>query len=141
MDLLKRILIKVCSLPAYQWGVRKIGMRMWLKAQKAPEVQERMKAVRAAAPHSQERFYAHLDYMLACGNEIGKSKWVKYDQPPIALAQMVGVQARLHKVEKGNATASEIEEFRHLAGEILRNWQPHYPPDLRQRIGAALKLV
>jgi len=43
---------------------------MWLKAQEAPEVQERIKAVEAAAPRTLERFYAHLDYFMAVGSEL-----------------------------------------------------------------------
>jgi len=46
----KRILIKICSTRPYQWVMRKIFMRMCRRAAKAPEVQERIKALQAAAP-------------------------------------------------------------------------------------------
>jgi len=45
MDMRKRILTKICSSPPYQWVVRKIGIAMLRRAAKAPEVQERIKAL------------------------------------------------------------------------------------------------
>ena len=56
----KRVLIKICSTRPYRWIVGKIGIAMMRRAQKAPEVQERSKALRAAAPGA-ERFYAHFE--------------------------------------------------------------------------------
>ena len=135
----KRILIKLASSRPCQWVARKIAIRVWRKAQKAPEVQERLKAFMAAT--ADEQFYAHLEYCLDSGNELAKSKWVKFDAWPTEVAQMVRIQARLAKVENGHATASEIEEFRRLAGEVLRNWNPQYPPERKQRIEAALASV
>ena len=62
----KRILIKICSTRPYHWVVRKIVWRMVRRAQKAPEVQERMKALSAIPPNNtQEYFYAHLECNLA----------------------------------------------------------------------------
>ena len=66
----KRILIKICSLPPYKWVMGKIVMRLMRRAQKAPEVQERIKALMAAAP--EEHFYAYFQYMTAVGSELAK---------------------------------------------------------------------
>jgi len=43
------------------------------------------------------------------------------------------------KLENGKATASEIEEFRRLAEQVMRN--PQCPPEQKQRIEAALASV
>ena len=45
----------------------------------------------------------------------------------------------LPKLENANATASDIEEFRRLAEEVLRD--PQCPLEYKQRIEAALKKV
>ena len=66
----KRILIKLASTRPCRWIVRKISMAIMRKAAKAPDVQERIKALQAAAP--EERFYAHFECLVAMGNEAGK---------------------------------------------------------------------
>jgi len=109
--------------------------------QKAPEVQERIKAIRAAAPHTQEQLHAHLQYHMAVLNELAKSKWVNVDALPPEEAQLAQTLALLQKIETGNATASEIEEFRRLAGEIQRNLDPGCSVEFKKRIGSALSLV
>ena len=78
---------------------------------------------------------------MACGNELAKPKWVKFDPLPPEAIRMMRIEARLCKLENGNATASEIEEFRRLAGEILRNWQPQYPWHVKKRIESALSIL
>jgi len=54
---------------------------------------------------------------------------------------MMRIEARLCELENGNATASEIEEFQRLAGEILRNWQPQYPSHVKKRIESCIILA
>ena len=79
MDLRKRILIKICSSPPYQWVVRKIGNAMLRRAAKSPEVQERIRALSATAPNTPQRFQAHFEYLMAVGTELAKSKFAKFD--------------------------------------------------------------
>jgi hypothetical protein len=112
---------------------------MYRKAQKAPEVQERIKALhQAAAPG--ELFYANFEAMVAMCNEMAKSKWVNFDAPPPETMQGMRFGfVLLPKVENGHATASEIEEFRRLAEDALLNLR--CPPERKQRIEAALKKV
>jgi hypothetical protein len=137
MDMRKRILIKICSSPPYQWVARKIGIAMLRRAAKAPEVQERIKALQAAAPGG-ERLYAHFEAMVAMCNEAAKSKWVKFDAPPPETMQGMRLEfLLLPKLENGHATASDIEECRRLAEEVLRD--PQCPAEHKQRIEAALK--
>lgn len=45
----------------------------------------------------------------------------------------------LHKFGGGRATADLIEEFRRLAGAVLRGWQPQLSPAFRTRIESALR--
>jgi hypothetical protein len=158
MDMRKRILTKICSSPPYQWVVRKIGIAMLRRAAKAPEVQERIKALSATAPNTQQRFQAHFEYLMAVGNELAKSKFVKFDglspevraaleaaraaqppPPPEATAQPAPLVALLGKVENGNATAIEIEEFRRLAAEVMRDTRISL--SFMKRIEAALSLL
>jgi hypothetical protein len=48
----------------------------------------------------------------------------------------------LHKLEKGKATATEIEEFRRLADEVLRKWEPDvWSPGFKERLESALSLL
>lgn len=44
----------------------------------------------------------------------------------------------LQKFSRGRAKPAEIEEFRQLAGEVLRDWQPEYSPGFKTRIESAL---
>jgi len=123
----KRILIKICSTRPFQWVALKIVMRMLRRAQKAPEVQERMKALhQAAAPG--ELFYANFEAMVAMCNEMAKSRWVNFDAPPPETMQGMRFEFLL---------LPKIEEFRPLAEDVLRNLR--CPPERKQRIEAALK--
>jgi hypothetical protein len=60
---------------------------------------------------------------------------------PVCPPKSAQIEAMLQKFEKGNATASEIEEFRQLAGEVLRNWQPRYSVGFKKRIESAMSLL
>jgi hypothetical protein len=51
------------------------------------------------------------------------------------------IEEFLQKLEKGNLTAIEIEEFRWLASEVLRDWQPEYSPAFKKRIESAVSLL
>jgi hypothetical protein len=51
------------------------------------------------------------------------------------------IELLLRKVQGGEATAVEIEEFRRIADEPFRDWQPEYSPAFRERIEAALSLL
>ena len=135
----KRILIKLASTRPCRWIVGKIGMAMMRRAAKAPEVQERMKAFQAATPGG-ERFYAGLDALVAMGNEAAKSKWVQFKAPrPETMQWMRFEFLLLSKLENGTATASDIEEFRRMAEEVIQ--RPQCPPEYKQRIEAALASV
>jgi hypothetical protein len=102
------------------------------RAAKAPEVQERLKALGAAAP--EERFYAYFEAMTAVGNEMAKSNRVNFRGPtPETMQWMRSEFLLLPKLENGHATASEIEECRRLVED------PQCPPERKQRIEAALK--
>jgi len=135
MDLPKRILIKACSTRPYQWVMRKIMMAMMRRAAKAPEVQDRIKALQAAVPD--DRFYAHLEYGVAVHKELAKSKWVKAGPVPPAI-HLMRIEGLVHRFEHSNAIAGEVENFRRWAGEVLGNWNPQYPPELKERIEDAL---
>ena len=150
MDMLERIWIHIYSSSPSQWVVRKIGNAMLRRAAKAPEVQERIKALRATAPNTQQRFQAHFEYLMALGNELLRSKFVKYGKSPEVRAVLEAVRVAhpnalqleplLQKIENGTAIASEIEEFRRLAEEgPLRH--PRCGPAFRKRIESALSLV
>ena len=127
----KRILIKICSTRPYQWAMRKFAMVMWRRLHKSPEVQERIKALRATAPQTQEQYSAFFEYGMALEKEAEKSRF--YAWPP-GSAQIAPL---LQKVETGAAIADEVEEFRGLAGEVMRH--PRCGPAFKQRIEAALK--
>lgn len=51
------------------------------------------------------------------------------------------IELLLPKIEWGKATATEIEEFRRLADETLREWEPQYWPEFKERIEAALNFL
>jgi hypothetical protein len=56
--------------------------------------------------------------------------------------KMAQIEQLLHKLEKGKATAIEIEEFRRLADEVLRKWEPDvWSPKFKERIESALSLL
>ena len=133
----KRILIKICSTRPYRWVMRKVMMAMWRRAAKAPEVQERIKALSAIPPNNtQEYFYAHLECNLAVLDELSKLKWVKTHAPP---PEIIRLGILIQKIETSNATAGEIEEFQRLAAKVLQH--PRCPPEYKQRIEAALASV
>jgi len=134
----KRILIKICSTRPYQWVMRKILIAIMRRTAKAPEVQERIKALQAA-PSPEERFYAHFEAMVAMGNEAAKKKWVKFNEPSPEVMQMMHLQTLLPKIESGRATASDIEEFRRWAEELMRD--PQCPAESKKRIGDALASI
>jgi len=48
------------------------------------------------------------------------------------------IEEFLQKLKKSTLTASQIEEFRRLASEVLRDWQPEYSPAFRERIESAI---
>jgi hypothetical protein len=62
--------------------------------------------------------------------EFRKSQW-----PP----QWGRIDLLLHKFSMGRAKPTETEEFRRLAEEVVRGWQPQYPLVAKQRIEFALK--
>ena len=131
----ERIARKIGSWPIVQWVIRKLGTAMWRRMHKAPEVQKRLEALSATTPYTLEQHNAFVEYGMALQKELEKSKWNAW--PP----KSAQIEAMLQKLEKGNATASEIEEFRQLAGEVLRNWQPRYSPAFKQRIESAMSLL
>jgi hypothetical protein len=51
----------------------------------------------------------------------------------------IQIQLLLRLLESGKATADEIEEFRRIANETLREWQPQHPPAFKESVEAALK--
>jgi hypothetical protein len=59
----------------------------------------------------------------------------KDDWPPNTeeLGRLIGI------IEYNPATPADIEEFRRLANETLREWQPHYSEGFKKRIESALK--
>ena len=130
MDTRRRILRKIGSWPITHWVVRKLLAVKRRRMHKAPEVQQRIKAISA-----------FVYYTPALQNKLAKSTLMEVDALPPGTIQIVQIHAMLRKIETGNATASEIEEFRRLAGEVLRNWRPQYPSDLKKRIESALSLV
>ena len=141
MDTRERILRKIGSLPITHWVLRKLLAVKGRRMHKAPEVQQRIKGISAAAPHLQEQVDAFVHYTTALQNKLAKSPLMEVDALPPGTIQIVQIHAMLRKIETGNATASDIEEFRRLAGEVLRNWRPLYPSDLKKRIESALILV
>jgi hypothetical protein len=125
----------ISSLPGAQWVLRKLGTLMWRRWHKAPEVQKCVEALRAATPKTEEQRKAFADYAMALFEESAKSKWSAW--PP----KSAQIEVMLQKLEKGNATAGEFEEFRQLAGEVLRNWQPRYSLGFKKRIESALSVA
>ena len=112
------ILRKIGSWPITHCVTRKLLAVKWLRRHKVPEVEQRIEAISAAAPPA-------------------RSTLMDVDALPPGTIQIVQIHAMLQKIETGNATASEIEEFRRLAGEVLRNWRRQYPSDLKKRIESA----
>jgi hypothetical protein len=51
------------------------------------------------------------------------------------------IEGFLQKLQKGNPTTTEIEEFRRLGREVLRDWQSEYSPAFKQRIESAMSLL
>jgi hypothetical protein len=52
------------------------------------------------------------------------------------------IEQLLHRLQSGDATAIEIEEFRRLAGEVLRKWDlESWPPKFKERIESALSKI
>jgi len=134
MMLRERIARKIGSLPITHWVMRKYITAMWRKIHKTPEVQKRIEALSTATPSTLEQEKAFVEYSMALVKEMEKSKW--YAWPP----NSGQIDMILHKIEKGDATASEIEEFRQLAGELLRNWKPRWSQGFKKRIESALSL-
>ena len=108
-------------------------MVMWRRLHKAPEVQERIDALRAAAPRTQEQYNAFLKYTMALQKELEKSR---FSASPPGSAQ---IEPLLCKLENGNLNPSEIEEFRRFAEEVMRH--PRCGPGFKKRIESALSLV
>jgi len=100
---------------------------------KVPEVQERFKALSAIAPGTLEYREAYFEYITAVEKELEKSRFM---HGPPGSAQ---IGAMIRKIKAGNATASEIEEFRRLAVEVLRH--PRCGPAFEMHIESALSLV
>ena len=116
MDTRRSILRKIGSWPITHWVMRKLLAVKWRRMHKAPEVQQRIKAISAAAPHIQEQFEAFVSYTMTLQNKLPRSKLIEVDALPPGTIQIVQIHAMLWKIETGNATASDIEEFRRLAG-------------------------
>jgi hypothetical protein len=136
MTVSERIVWKIGSWPIVQWLIRKRGTAILRILHQAPEVQKRVEAFSAATPDTLEQRKAFVEYFMAMQKELEQSKWSAW--PP----KSAQIEAMLQKLEKGNATASEIEEFRQLAGEVLRNWQPaRYSLAFKKRIESALSLL
>ena len=129
----ERIARKIGSWPITHWVLRKFAMVMWRRLHKAPEVQERMKALRATAPQTQEQYNAFFEYGMALQKEVEKSRFSAW---PPGSAQ---IEPLLQKIETGTAIANEVEEFRRLAEEVLRH--PRCGPGFKKRIESALALV
>lgn len=51
------------------------------------------------------------------------------------------IERFLQKAGRGQLTATEVEEFRRLAEETFREWQPQYSPAFKERIKSALSLL
>jgi hypothetical protein len=52
------------------------------------------------------------------------------------------IEQLLHKLQNGDATVIEIEEFRRLADEVLRKWDSEsWSPKFKERIESALSLL
>jgi hypothetical protein len=139
MDTRERILRKIGSWPITHRVMRKLLAVKFHRIQKAPEVQERLKALSAATPDTLEQRKAFFDCTNALHKELSKTNGLLLKSAwPREAPEIEGM---LQKLEKGNATASQIEEFRRLAGEVLRNWQPWYSPAFEKRIESALSLL
>jgi len=132
MDMRERIAREIGSSPIFHWVLRKFLAVKWRRTQEAPEVQERLKALSATAPHTLEQYNAFAEYAMALGNELEKSRFSAW--PP-----GTAIGALLQKLEEGMATASEIEQFRRFAGQVLQN--PRCPPEIKERIESALSLL
>ena len=65
----------------------------------------------------------------------------KVEALPPEETQLAQTLALLRKIERGNATGSEIEEFRRLAKEVLRNLDPRCSLWFKKRVESALSLV
>jgi len=126
---------KIGSWPIVQWVIRKRGAAILRRMHNEPEVQKSLEALSAATPHTLEQREAFVEYSMAVQKELEKSKWSAW--PP----KTAQIEAMLQKFEKGNATASEIEEFRQLAGEVLRNWRPRFSLGFKKRVESALSLL
>jgi hypothetical protein len=68
---------------------------------------------------------------------IAADEGIKDALPP----NFMQIQPLLRLLESGKATADEIEEFRRIANETLREWQPEYSPAFKNRIESALNLL
>jgi hypothetical protein len=133
MDIRERILRKIGSWPITHWVLRKFCMVMGRRLHKAPEVQERLKALSATEPQTQEQYNAFFEYTMALQKEVEKSRFSAW---PPGSAQ---IEPLLQKIETGSAIANEVEEFRRLAAEVLRH--PRCGPGFKKRIESALALV
>jgi len=132
MDTRERILKRIGSWPVTHWVGRKLLAVKWRRMHKVPEVRGRLKALSVTAPHTVEQYNAFVEYAMALQKELEKSRFSAW---PPGSAQ---IEAMLQKLEKGNPTASENEEFRRLAGEVLQNRKPSYSPAFKKRIESAL---
>ena len=131
----ERIARKIGSWPIVQWVIRKRGTAILRRMHNEPEVQKCLEAFSAATPNTLEQRKAFVEYFMAGQKVLEK---LECNAWPPKTAQ---IEAMLQKLKNGNATASEIEEFRQLAGEVLRNWQPRYSPASKQRIESAMSLL
>ncbi|HXZ30853.1 MAG TPA: hypothetical protein VEH30_01115 [Terriglobales bacterium] len=52
--------------------------------------------------------------------------------------EVIRIDMLLRKFSRGSEKPDEIEEFRRLASETFRDWQPQYPAGFKQRIESAL---
>ena len=114
----------------FNWVVRKLLIMKFRRVEKVPQVQERAKAFKGTAPNTPEHLKAYFEYITAVEKELEKSRF--YAWPPGS----VQIEPLLRKIETGTATASEIEEYRRLAGEVTRH--PRCGPGFKKRIESAL---
>lgn len=133
MDTRERILRKIGSSPITHWVLKKLMIVKLRRTEKAPEVQKRFRALSAIAPNTLEYRKAYAEYGMAFMKELEKSRF--YAWPP-GSAQ---IEPLLRKIEAGTAIANEVEEFRRLAGEVLRH--PRCGPGFKKRIESALSLL
>ena len=99
MDTRRSILQKIGSWPITHWVMRKLLAVKWRRMHKAPEVQQRIKAISAAAPHIQEQFEAFVSYTMTLQNKLARSKLIEVDALPPGTIQIVQLLCSVIKIK------------------------------------------